>query len=313
MTQPEALEKFNPQWFNINPRFDRTGFLDYSYEGKFYKLWYGIVGNGSEPPLLVQHGGPGIDHIYLISLQALAFERPVIFYDQLGCGLSSRPDDPALWTMERAVEEAKFVRDSLGLKEFHLYGSSYGTLLASSFAIAHPEGIISLTLSSPFLDLPYYSKHAVPAIKATLPPEVVKIIDDFELYGRGSPDEYNRASMVYLESYYCLAHPFPPPMEHIMDNFNPQIMSTMWGGDLNVTGNLKNFDVTKELGNLRMPVFMHCGRHDFSRPEELEYYHSFVPSAHTHIFENSAHLAMIDAPLEYMQVMRKMLVKMEGK
>jgi len=86
----------------------------------------------------------------------------------------------------------------------------------------------------------------VPAIKATLPPEVVKIIDDFELYGRGSPDEYNRASMVYLERYYCLAHPFPPPMEHIMDNFNPQIMSTMWGGDLNVTGNLKNFDVTKK-------------------------------------------------------------------
>ena len=102
-------------------------------------------------------------------------------------------------------------------------------------------------------------------------------------------------------------------MEHIMDTFNPQIMATMWGGDLNVTGNMKNFDVTGKLGSLPMPVFIHCGRHDFSRPEELEYYHSFVPSARTYIFKDSAHLAMIDAPVEYMQVMWKMLAEMEQR
>ncbi|WP_327360104.1 hypothetical protein [Streptomyces sp. NBC_01296] len=38
---------------------------------------------------------------------ALADEsgRPVVFYDQLGCGRSEHPDDPALWRMETFVDE----------------------------------------------------------------------------------------------------------------------------------------------------------------------------------------------------------------
>lgn len=304
------LDRFDARWFDVEPAYTRQGWLDYPYQGQHFKLWYGIIGDGPKPPLLVQHGGPGIDHIYLISLQALAFERPVIFYDQLGCGLSSRPEDPALWTMPRAVEEAEFVRSSLGLTDYHLYGSSYGTLLAASFAVAYPKHIRSLTLSSPFLDIPYYMEHAAPAIKASLPPEVAKTIDDFDLRGEGTPEAYDEAMTVFMDRYYCRADPAPPPMAHIIDRFNPQVMSTLWGSDLNVNGNLKDFNITGQLADLPMPVFLHCGRFDFARVEELDYYHSFIPSAETYVFEQSAHLAMIDAPHEYLYVLRHMLAKM---
>ncbi|HYU75049.1 MAG TPA: hypothetical protein VEL31_20470 [Ktedonobacteraceae bacterium] len=59
-------------------------------------VWYQIVNPGKGIPLLTLHGGPGFPHDYLEPLQQLADERPVIFYDQLGCGKSERPDDLTL-------------------------------------------------------------------------------------------------------------------------------------------------------------------------------------------------------------------------
>ena len=52
-----------------------------------YQVWYRRSGEGGIP-LLILHGGPGAGHDYLESLEALAADREVIFYDQLGCGRS---------------------------------------------------------------------------------------------------------------------------------------------------------------------------------------------------------------------------------
>ncbi|HJT55967.1 MAG TPA: alpha/beta fold hydrolase, partial [Ktedonobacteraceae bacterium] len=68
-------------------------------------VWYKMVNSGNGIPLLTLHGGPGSPHDYLEPLEQLADERPVIFYDQLGCGKSERPDNVALWQRSRFVEE----------------------------------------------------------------------------------------------------------------------------------------------------------------------------------------------------------------
>ncbi len=78
------------------------------------RVWYRSVGEGGTP-LLCLHGGPGFTHYYLEPLEALADRRQVIFYDQLGCGRSDRPDDVSLWTVDRFVEELAQVRAALGL------------------------------------------------------------------------------------------------------------------------------------------------------------------------------------------------------
>jgi proline iminopeptidase len=67
-------------------------------------------------PLLALHGGPGAPHDYLETLAALADERPVVFYDQLGCGGSDNPIDASLWTIERYAAELRQVREALGLR-----------------------------------------------------------------------------------------------------------------------------------------------------------------------------------------------------
>ena len=62
---------------------------------KGYKTYYKIVGEdkAARPPLVMLHGGPGSTHFYLepYELMAERYGRQLVFYDQIGCGLSAIP------------------------------------------------------------------------------------------------------------------------------------------------------------------------------------------------------------------------------
>ncbi len=88
------------------------------------KIWYERFGGGERTPLVLVHGGPGFPHNYLLSLKALSDDRPVIFYDQLGCGESQVEPDTGLWQIERFVEELKVLLHSLAPNGAHLLGHS---------------------------------------------------------------------------------------------------------------------------------------------------------------------------------------------
>lgn len=76
-----------------------------------YKTWYRIVGDLTQTPVglfpvLMLHGGPGIPHDRLEPLEALAATgRPVVFYDQLGCGNSDRPEISSLWSVNLFLQQ----------------------------------------------------------------------------------------------------------------------------------------------------------------------------------------------------------------
>ena len=123
-------------------------------------IWYLLVGAGKKGvPLLTVHGGPGAPHEYLNPLKALAEERPVVFYDQLGCGHSDRPSDLALWTVEHFVEELDLLRKALYLNQVHILGQSWGSMLAVEYMLRkEPSGVKSLILSGPYLSSPLWSR-----------------------------------------------------------------------------------------------------------------------------------------------------------
>ena len=139
------------------------------------RVWYRIVGSGTRTPLLVLHGGPGVPSTYLKPLAALADERPVVFYDQLGSGHSEHPVDSALWTMQRFLAELAEVRRALGLSQVHLYGHSWGTMLATDYMLSHPAGVKSLILAGPALDSHRY-KRDDDSLVATLPESVRAVV-----------------------------------------------------------------------------------------------------------------------------------------
>jgi len=154
------------------------------------KVWYRIVGaNRKGIPLLTLHGGPGAPHDYLEPLEALGDERPVIFYDQLGCGNSDKPNDISLWTIERFVEELKQVRAALDLTKVHMLGQSWGTMLATDYMLTKPEGVVSLILSSPCLCAPRFTQDTRTYL-SELPENIQKTINESEARGDFDSKEY---------------------------------------------------------------------------------------------------------------------------
>jgi proline-specific peptidase len=118
-----------------------------------FRSWYRVVGDLSQPrgpaklPLLVLHGGPGGPSDYLEPLEELAdIGRPIVFYDQVGCGNSDQPNDPSLWSVELFLDELSTVRQELGLDRIHLLGHSWGGMLAMQYALTQPVGLASLIL-----------------------------------------------------------------------------------------------------------------------------------------------------------------------
>ena len=80
------------------------------------ETWYRVVGDPAGPrsrklPVLALHGGPGLPHESLEPLEALADGgRQVVFYDQLGCGNSTRAGNPDQWGVDPFLEELAAVR-----------------------------------------------------------------------------------------------------------------------------------------------------------------------------------------------------------
>lgn len=113
------------------------------------RLHYLIEGEGSQT-LVVVHGGPGFS---LESVRAdfapLAVRRRVIYYDQRGNGRSSLIDDPEKLAVSRHVADLEAIRRYFGLERMTLLGNSWGGLLISAYAAAHPDRVERLILDSP--------------------------------------------------------------------------------------------------------------------------------------------------------------------
>ena len=84
-------------------------------------------------PLVVIHGGPGVPSNYLMNLVNVVTDRTVIFYDQLGCGRSSRPLEKEAYSIQSSVDDLRALLDHWKLKNYHLFGHSFGGIIAFEF------------------------------------------------------------------------------------------------------------------------------------------------------------------------------------
>ena len=120
---------------------------------------YGAIGSdkslyyyhkGSGEPIIVVHGGPGLNHRYLLPyMDRLADHHHIIYYDQRACGDSEIPTDTTKMRLSSFVEDIEMVRKKFGLKKIHLLAHSWGSLLAVQYAARHPQNVQSLILVSP--------------------------------------------------------------------------------------------------------------------------------------------------------------------
>ena len=283
---------------------ERSGHID--VDG--YKVWYRQVGTGGATPLLLLHGGPGAGHYYLEPLSILADERPVIFFDQLGCGQSDIPDDTSLWRIERFCGEIDQVRAALGLTEVHLLGQSWGGWLGIEYLLGEPRGVSSLVLASTSASLPQFVAEAE-KLKAALPAEMYATMQRCEADGDYENSDYLAAVDEFYARHLCRLDPFPECLVASAECVHHNIVYETMNGpnEFAVIGNLKDWDRRDRLGEISLPTLITVGRFDEITPACAETMRQGIPGSELVVFEHSAHVAHLEEPEIYAQTVRDFL------
>ncbi len=276
------------------------------------RVWWRVVGDGDGTPLVLLHGGPGHPHDYLEPLEALADERPVIFYDQLGCGRSDRPADPDLWRIDRFVEELHTLREALGLTKMHVLGHSWGSMLATDYLLAHGAGVDGVILDSPVLSMRRFLVDAN-ALRAQLPEEVRAVIDRSEAAGTYDTDEFKAAYMEYIKRHLLRIDPFPASVMRTLEGAGDPVYASMWGpSEFLVTGSLGSYEREDRLGEIRARSLLLSGRHDEVTPATAAAYQARLPGSRLVVFENGSHLKHLEETDRYLEVVREFLREADG-
>jgi proline-specific peptidase len=281
------------------------------------ETWYRIVGDGEEPgklPLVCLHGGPGALHDYLEPLEELAGTgRRVVFYDQIGCGRSWVEKPADFWTVELFVAEVQVIRDALGLDRVHLFGSSWGGMLAMEYALTKPAGLAALVLSSSPASIPLWEAETG-RLRRDLPAETQRVLDEHEAAGTLDSPEYQAAAMEFYRRHVCRVDPFPDFVQRSFDGLaeHPDVYLTMQGpNEFVITGTLRTWDITDRLGEIDVPTLITAGEHDEFTPVQAQRLNEGIGGSELVTFEDASHMQFVEAPERYRELVAAFLDRVE--
>jgi len=222
------------------------------------------------------------------------------YYDQLGCGFSDVPKDKSLWTVERYIGEVEQVRNNLGEERIVLYGHSWGSMLAMEYAVRYPKRVGALVLSNMTASIPSLGEYTKVQIKKLVSPAELDVIAKTRSTGNFADPEYQKIVKKVYSTTLCRLDPWPEPITRSERLMNTEIYNTMCGpDDLNVTGNLKDWDFWDRLPKISAPTLVLGAHNDEMAPEQLKRMGSLIPHSKVAICPNGGHYAMYDDQRAY--------------
>ena len=275
-------------------------------------VWFQrIESQAGGTPLLCLHGGPGMPHDYLEPLAALSDERPVIFYDQLGCGRSPAASGVE-WTVDRFVEELAAVRGQLGLSEVVIFGNSWGGMLAIRYMLDRPAGVSALILSSAPPSVSQWLTDAA-KLRSNLSSSVQEVLRIHEERGHYGCPEYQGAVAEFYQRHLCRVSPWPECVERTFAGMGGDVYMAMWGPSEfgPVPGALRDWEMIDRLPEIDVPTLVTCGRFDEASPEHMGMLAAGIPGAELTIFEASSHTAFIEETPAYLARLRTFLATVD--
>ncbi|WP_448564752.1 prolyl aminopeptidase [Thalassotalea ganghwensis] len=119
-----------------------------------HQLYVEQCGNPNGQPVVFIHGGPGAG----CSTNDRRFFDPeryhIILFDQRGCGRSKPHGSLEDNDTRFLVADIEKIREHLNIKQWHVFGGSWGSTLSLVYAQTHPTSVKSLTLRGIFLGRP---------------------------------------------------------------------------------------------------------------------------------------------------------------
>jgi proline iminopeptidase len=283
------------------------------------QLYHFAKGNGRN--VLVVHGGPGAPFRQPMSgLEPLAGEHRFIYYDQRGCGKSSRPIDrfessstyQNMTLLDRTlglgaqIADIERIRRILGDEKLILVGHSWGGFLASLYAAEFPERVEALILVSPatMLVMPQEEADFFDHVRERLPAdkraEFAAFMKDYMDFGKLFAR--SEAELVAMNErfgkYYVTVMDTPVPAAGELGGWMVWAMYVSMG---------RRHDYRSALKSVSAPVLVLYGARDLQSKAATRQYVDLFPNAKFVIIDGASHFAFEEKPAEFAEAVAEFL------
>lgn len=304
------------------PSATKTGKIPFRVRNTDIKTetWYAIYGclSPDVTPLICLHGGPGMAHNYILPCAHLSsppYSRPVILYDQIGCGNSThlrhKKGDADFWTPDLFIAELENLTSHLQITKFDLLGQSWGGMLAALYATRRPVGLNRLIICNSPASLDTWVEVA-DQLRSELPPHVQATLKHCEEQNRTDSPEYEEAMMVFYERHVCRVVPFPDELVQTLQQVKDDdtVYLTMNGpSEFHITGTLRHFDLTPLLHKISVPsTLLINGTHDEAQDITMEPFYRLIPGEVKWVrFEESSHCPHLEETEKFVRIVGEFL------
>lgn len=265
-----------------------------------------VTMQGAGRPLLVLHGGLGLDHTYFQPwLDPLQGSFQLVYPDLRGNGLSAVGADTD-FTLDHMIDDLDALRTALNVRQWDVLGHSYGGFLAQAYALKYPDAVSHLVLvdTSPaprLIPRPESPQLLAPAMT----PQIAAALKTMGTIGGGMRPEGGDAEL--KEAWHTVMpvyfHDFPTELLIATDRTVFREHAFVLGAGL-----AAGFDTRAALPSLVVPTMVAVGKWDAILPvSHSEALHKAIPGAELVVFDRSGHFPFIEERDRFLEVVRSFL------
>jgi proline-specific peptidase len=256
------------------------------------------VGGGDEAPLVVLHGGPGLDHTHLRPwLDPLGEERRLLYVDERGQGRSARVD-PATLSLEAFARDVDLLAEALELERFALLGHSFGAIVTTWHAIN--VGSAEAYVISGGGDSSDKLMADVEASLEAMGEEGKAIAESWE-WEKTVKTEQDCAELMRIQNPFHF-HGLPPPDFAADTVYSPNVLRHF------ANSGYGDFDYTPDLGRVSKPTLVLVGAEDrTTTPRAARVLHDGIAGSELAVLDGAGHMSMIEAQAPYLTAVRGFL------
>lgn len=265
-------------------------------------LFVKVIGQGY--PLVLMHGGPGMDHTTLLSLVPCADQFTLIFYDHR-CNGRSEGAAVSSMTWENLAADAEGLRKKLGFDKWAVLGHSFGGMVAMEYALRYPQSLSHLILMDTCGDTRWV-QHNAPVIlsKRGYSANAVQAARRF-YNGQLAPSEVLPNVLKFVRAYFFHTSLLKMVSEMI---FGPRVKMRHETHVFGFSQLLTGWTVMDRLSEIEVPTLVLAGRHDFLFPPEHQaILADRLPNAKLELIECAGHNPHSERPDEVIQVIIEFL------
>ncbi|MFN2221547.1 MAG: alpha/beta hydrolase [Chloroflexota bacterium] len=261
---------------------------------------------GQGYPLLLLHGGPGMDHTSLLPLLPCGERFTLIYLDQR-CNGRSNGIPVHTMTWDNLTADAEALRQKLGFDKWAVLGHSFGGMVALEYALRYPDSLSHLLLMDTCGDTRWVREKA-PELLAQRGFGQAAVAGARRFFnGELKPDQVFGTATKFARAYYyrssrwTLIRQIPAGFKAKMQ---PEAQIFGFGHLLN------GWSVMDRLGQIETPTLVLAGRDDFQFPPEHQaILADRLPNAQLALVERAGHNAPMERPDEVMAIMRRFLAR----